>query len=126
MKRLKKEFITFISRGNVMELAVGIIIGGAFGTIVSSLVDDILMPVVGIIFGGHDLSSLSHTIGNSTIAYGMFLQSIVNFLIIALTIFMMITIINRINRKKESEAPPAPSEEIVLLSEIRDLLKKKD
>ena len=123
------EFKEFIARGNVLDLAVGIIIGGAFGAIVSSLVDNIIMPFVGILLGGIDFSSLSLTIGDAELLYGGFIQSIVDFLIIAFAIFMFIRIINSF-RKKEEEAVEEEKEEEIdeqtqLLIEIRDLLKKR-
>lgn len=124
-----KEFKEFISRGNVIDLAVGVIIGGAFGKIVTSLVDDIIMPIIGIIIGGLDFSQLSVSVGEATIAYGAFIQSIVDFFIIALCIFLIIKLINRFRKKKEApvEEPkePEPSREELLLAEIRDLLKNK-
>ena len=135
--KLVKEFKAFISRGNVIDLAVGVIIGGAFGKIVSSFVNDIVMPVIGIIIGGVDFSSLSVTVGaklvdgemqgGSTITYGMFIQNIIDFLIIALCVFLFIKLINSFKKKKEEApaAPPAPSKEEQLLTEIRDLLKEK-
>ncbi len=121
-----KEFKEFISKGNVIDLAVGIIIGGAFGKIVSSFVGDIIMPVIGMIFGGISFSGLSVAIGDSTLNYGLFIQAIVDFLIIALVIFFMIKLINKMRRKKaeEPKAPPAPPRDEVLLEEIRDLLKE--
>ncbi len=121
-----KEFKTFVSKGNVMDLAVGIIIGSAFGKIVSSLVNDVIMPLIGIIVGGLDFASLSITVGEASIVYGAFIQSIVDFFIIALSIFFIVKLINRIRSKKESNKPaepPAPSNEELLLAEIRDLLK---
>ena len=124
-----KEFKAFAMKGNVIDLAVGVIIGGAFGKIVSSLVGDILMPVIGILTGGVDFSGLSATIGEAEIKYGMFIQNVFDFLIVALCIFLMIKGINRLNRKKEEKpaetTPPAPSNEEKLLTEIRDLLKQK-
>ena len=124
-----KEFKEFISRGNVIDLAVGVIIGGAFGKIVSSLVDDIIMPIIGIIIGGLDFSQLSVSVGEATIGYGSFIQNIVDFFIIALCIFLIIKLINRFRKKKEApvEEPkePEPSREELLLAEIRDLLKNK-
>ncbi len=122
-----KEFMTFISKGNVIDLAVGVIIGGAFGKIVSSLVDDIIMPLVGIIIGGIDFSALTLTIGDAKLAYGMFIQNIIDFLIVAACIFVFIKLINKFKRKKEEEPaePPKKDEQIILLEEIRDLLKKK-
>lgn len=125
-----KEFKAFISKGNVIDLAVGIIIGGAFGKIVASLVNDVIMPVIGIILGGLDFSTLSAKVGEATIAYGSFIQSIVDFFIIALCVFLIIKLINKLRRTKEEESkkvpePPAPSKEELLLTEIRDLLKNK-
>ncbi len=123
------EFKEFISRGNVMDLAVGVIIGGAFGKIVTSLVDNILMPLIGMIIGGHDFSSLSATVGTATIQYGLFIQNIIDFLIVAFCIFLIVKGINKLSnlKKKEEVAAEAPAkkEEVVLLEEIRDLLKKQ-
>lgn len=122
-----KEFRDFAMRGNVVDMAVGVIIGGAFGKIVSSLVDDVIMPLVGVLTGGIDFTGLKATIGNANITYGNFIQNVVDFLIIAFCIFMMIKGLNKISKKKEEApvAPPAPSKEEVLLTEIRDLLKEK-
>lgn len=122
-----KEFKDFISKGNIFDMAVGVIIGGAFGKIVSSLVDDIIMPLVGIIIGGIDFSALTLTIGDAKLAYGMFIQNIIDFLIVAACIFVFIKLINKFKRKKEEEPaePPKKDEQIILLEEIRDLLKKK-
>ena len=122
------EFKSFISKGNVVDMAIGVIIGGAFGKIVTSLVNDILMPLIGTILGGLDFSSLSIKIKDSTIAYGAFIQAIVDFLIIASCIFIMVKIISGFQRKVEKEEKkeePKKSDEVVLLEEIRDLLKKK-
>ena len=123
------EFKTFISRGNVVDLAVGVIIGGAFGKIVSSLVNDIVMPLIGILLGGADLSALTVKIGDAQIAYGSFLQNIIDFLIIGASIFIFVKLINSLNRKKKAEEEPAaPQKEdpqVVLLREIRDELKAK-
>ncbi|MBR5102623.1 MAG: large conductance mechanosensitive channel protein MscL [Muribaculaceae bacterium] len=122
-----KEFKEFAMKGNVMDMAVGVVIGGAFGKIVSSLVDDVIMPLVGMITGGTDFNSLTATVGKATLNYGTFIQNIVDFLIIAFSIFMVIKFMNKLNRKKE-EAPapaPEPSNEEKLLGEIRDLLKDK-
>jgi len=123
-----KEFKEFISRGNVLDLAVGVIIGGAFNKIVSSLVDNILMPLIGLIIGGIDFSSLSFKIKDATIAYGLFIQNIVDFLIVAFTIFMVIKAVNKLMRKKEKkeEAPKGPSEEVLLLTEIKNELVKQN
>jgi large conductance mechanosensitive channel len=123
-----KEFREFISRGNVIDLAVAVIIGAAFTAIINSLVDDIIMPFIGVLLGGVDFSSLSINVGEATIAYGNFIQAIINFLLIALVLFFVVRTINRISaqKKKEEEAAPAkPSEEEKLLAEIRDLLRQQ-
>lgn len=126
-----KEFKEFISRGNVLDLAVGVIIGGAFGKIVTSLVDDIIMPFIGLIIGGLDFSGLSIVIGKATIKYGMFIQNVVNLLIIAFSVFMIVKAVNKVRRikpeeKEEEPVVEAPSKEEALLAEIRDLLKAKN
>jgi large conductance mechanosensitive channel len=118
-----KEFKAFISRGNVIDLAVGVIIGGAFGKIVSSLVGDVIMPAIGILSGGVKFTELAFTIGDESIKYGQFIQSVVDFLIIALTIFLFVKLINKL-RKPKAEAPKMPPREEQLLEEIRDLLKE--
>jgi large conductance mechanosensitive channel len=118
-----KEFREFAVKGNVVDLAVGVIIGGAFGKIVSSLVEDLVMPLIGTLMGGLNFSSLGFKIGEATIRYGKFLQTCLDFLIIAWAIFLMVKVINRFRR--ENEAPAAPPRQEVLLEEIRDLLKKK-
>ncbi len=120
------EFKKFISRGNVVDMAVGVIIGGAFGKIVTSLVNDILMPLIGTILGGLNFNNLTIQINDATIAYGTFIQSIVDFLIIAFCIFMMIKIFEKFKHKEEQpDVPAKKSDEVLLLEEIRDLLKKK-
>lgn len=119
------EFRTFISRGNVIDMAVGVIVGGAFGKIVTSLVNDILTPLIGILLGGLDFSNLSITIKDANIAYGSFLQSIIDFLIIALCIFMMVKLFARLKKEEKKENEVEKSEETILLTEIRDLLKKQ-
>lgn len=124
-----KEFKEFINRGNVVDLAVGVIIGGAFGKIVTSLVNDLLMPIIGIVIGGIDFSNLSITYKDSQIAYGAFLQNIIDFLIIAVSIFFFVKLLNKITKKKEEVKEEAKeevvkSEEVILLEQIRDLLKK--
>ena len=128
---LVKEFKEFAMKGNVMDMAVGVIIGGAFGKIVSSLVDDVLMPLVGMVTGNVDFTALAVQIGEgegaAVLKYGMFIQNVVDFLIVALCIFFMLKGINKLNRKKEEpepEAPAEPSDEVKLLTEIRDALKK--
>lgn len=121
-----KEFKEFISKGNVIDLAVGVIIGGAFSKIVSSLVNDIVMPLIGIVIGGINLTNLTLKLGDATVNYGVFLQNILDFLIVALCIFIFVKIINKFNRKKETPpAPPKKDDKTILLEEIRDLLKKK-
>jgi large conductance mechanosensitive channel len=127
--KILKEFKEFAVKGNVIDLAVAVIIGGAFGKIVNSLVADVVMPVVGIIIGGVDFSSLTLGLrGDAVLPYGRFLQSVVDFLIIGWVIFLAIKAINRFKSKQEEkeaeEKPKEPSEEVKLLSEIRDLLKK--
>lgn len=121
------EFKKFISKGNVVDMAVGVIIGGAFGKIVTSLVNDIITPAIGIIIGGLNFSNLSIQIGEAKIMYGNFIQTVIDFLIIAICIFSVIRIFERVkNRnKKEEPAPEAPkkSAEVLLLEEIRDLMK---
>lgn len=126
MKGFIKEFKEFISRGNVIDLAVAVVIGGSFTKIVNSLVNDIIMPIIGVIIGGINFEHLMITVGTAEIKYGMFIQAIVNFLLIAFVIFSIIKAINTFNKKKEDapEEPAKPSEDIVLLTEIRDLLKK--
>lgn len=127
VRNLTKEFKEFISRGNVVDLAVGVVIGGAFGKIVSSLVSDIIMPLIGILLGGADLSALAFNIGDARIAYGSFLQNIIDFLIIGASIFLFVKLINSFNRKKQTEeAKPEKKEDpqLVILKEIRDELKK--
>ncbi len=134
-KNIKKEadeFKKFISRGSVVDMAIGVIIGGAFGKIVSSLVNDIIMPLVGVVLGGLDFSSLSIKVGDASIKYGSFIQSVVDFLIIALCIFTMLQILNSLKDKadkklghKKEEENPKKDEQIILLEEIRDLLKNQ-
>ena len=128
-KKLFTEFKEFISRGNVVDLAVGVVIGSAFSKIVSSMVDDIIMPIVGVIIGGYDFSTLSISIGSANIKYGLFIQNIINFLIIGFFVFLLAKLLNAIfNRKKEevsvAKVEPKKSDEVLLLEEIRDLLKK--
>jgi len=129
MKKVFKEFKTFIERGNVLDLAVGVVIGAAFGKIVTSLVDDIIMPIIGIIIGGIDFSGLTLTIGDAVIKYGLFIQNIINFLIVAFCIFIIVKAINKLTNKKEdnkANETPKKKEEVVLLEEIRNLLKKQN
>lgn len=130
MKKFINEFKEFAFRGNVLDLAVGVVIGAAFTTIVTSLVEDIIMPLVGMLTGGNDISDLSIKIGTANLAYGSFLQAVVNFLIIALVVFMFIKIINTASAKfkreegielEEVEVPVAEQ----YLKDIRDLLAKE-
>lgn len=128
-----KEFKEFIARGNVMDLAVGVIIGAAFGKIVTSLVNDVLMPLLGLILGGIDFTGLSITVGDAKLMYGNFLQSTIDFLIVAFCIFLMVKAVNKFmdKAKKDSvdenveDIEKEVNKEIELLEEIRDLLKKK-
>ena len=139
--RLLNEFKAFAMRGNVLDMAVGVIIGGAFGKIVTSLVNDIFMPLIGLATGGMDFTNLFFALdgnryetlaaakeaGASVFAYGQFIQNIVDFLLVALCVFMVIKAVNRFKKKEEEApaAPPAPSKEETLLTEIRDILKNK-
>ncbi len=122
-----EEFKNFAMKGNVIDMAVGVIIGGAFGKIVTSLVNDILTPAIGLLLGGVDFKNLAWVVGEATIAYGNFIQNIVDFVIIALSIFLFIKLLSKFSRKKEepkTEEPPKKADDILLLEEIRDLLKK--
>lgn len=128
-----KEFKEFISKGNVVDLAVGVIIGGAFGKIVTSLVNDIIMPLIGVIIGGINFTNLSIKIGESVIAYGSFIQNIIDFLIIAACIFVFVKFVNKLTSLNKVEVKEEPkkeetkvAEDIKLLTEIRDLLKKQN
>ena len=131
---MMKEFKEFAMRGNVMDMAIGIIIGGAFGKIVSSFVSDVIMPPIGMLLGGVDFSNLAITLKEGTegvepvlIKYGVFINTTIDFIIIAFAIFMVIKALNSMKKKEEEKpaAPPAPSKEEVLLAEIRDELRKK-
>lgn len=124
MTSLLKEFRDFAMKGNVLDLAVGVVIGSAFGKIVSSLVSDILMPVIGLILGKVDFSTLAVTIGSSRIAYGMFLQSVVDFVIVAFCIFMLIKQANRFKKPAPAPILETPAD-IRLLTEIRDALRSR-
>lgn len=139
--KILQEFKQFAMRGNVIDMAVGVVIGGAFGKIVTSVVGDLIMPAVGCLIGGMNFSDLKITLKDAvmegdnvvspavTLNYGNFIQVTIDFLIVAMAIFLLIKAINSLNRKKKDEAapaaPPAPSKEEVLLTEIRDLLKEK-
>lgn len=125
-----QEFKKFAVKGNVMDMAVGVIIGAAFGKIVSSFVNDIIMPPIGVLLGGIDFSNLSITLKKAstdaeaiTLNYGIFVNTIIDFIIIAFAVFIMVKQINKL-KKKEAEKPKEPSEDILLLREIRDSLKK--
>lgn len=126
-----KEFRDFINRGNVMDLAVAVVIGAAFTAIVNSLVKDIITPILGILLGGIDFSGLSITVGQAVITYGNFIQAIINFLLVAWVVFLVVRSINQLQRRFErvqEETPPPPPEppaEVKLLTEIRDLLKER-
>ena len=130
---LVQEFSDFIARGNVIELAVGVIIGGAFGKIVSSLVDDILMPILGVLLNGIDFSGLSLQIKDAQINYGLFLQNVVDFLIVAICIFFIVKAVNKFMRANQAKCAPTPKpkgpnieeKQLKLLEEIRDSLAKK-
>jgi len=121
------EFKTFIARGNVMDMAVGVIIGGAFSNITTSLINDIIMPVLGIVTSSVSFAELTLNIGPAVITYGNFIQAVLNFLIMALVVFCLVKAMNSFHKKKEEAPPPppAPSAEETLLTEIRDLLKEK-
>ena len=127
MGKITKEFKDFIMRGNVIDMAVGVIIGGAFSAITTSLINDIIMPLLGIFTGSISFAELSFTVNGAVIAYGNFIQAVLNFLVMAFVVFCLVKAINRFHRKKEEAppAPPEPSAEEKLLTEIRDLLKEK-
>lgn len=126
MKKFFKEFKEFALKGNMIDLAIGMIIATAFNAMVKSLVDDVMMPMLGILIGGHDISSLTFGLGTAQIKYGSLLQTCINFVIIALSLFVMVKVMNKLKRSKpaEEEAPaePVKSEEVLLLEEIRDAL----
>lgn len=128
--KIAKEFKEFIMRGNVMDLAIGVVIGGAFKAIIDSLVADVIMPLIGMITGKIDIASLSVTVGDAELKYGNFIQQIINFLIIAFVIFMVVKAINtaheKLAKKKEEEEEEAAATTEDLLTEIRDLLKEKN
>ncbi len=130
MKKFFDEFKTFIAKGNVMTMAVGIIIGAAFTAIINSLVADIITPLIGIIIGGVNFTGIAVTVGSASLLVGNFIQAIINFLLTAFCLFLVVKFVNKLSemgKKKEEEAPAAPaepSEDILLLREIRDSLKK--
>jgi large conductance mechanosensitive channel len=122
-----EEFKAFAMRGNVVDMAVGIVIGGAFGAIVNSLVGDVITPAIGLVTGGVDFSGLAYMIGDANLAYGKFIQSVFSFVIVAFSLFMLIKGMNRLRKTEEEKPslPPEPSEEVKLLREIRDSLAKR-
>ncbi len=122
-----KEFKEFISKGNVLDLAIGVIVGGAFGKIVSSLVSDILMPLLGIVTGGIDFTKFSLALGDASINYGVFIQNVLDFIIVAFCIFLIVKLTNKFKKKEEKKEikKEIKSEEVMLLTEIRDSLKKR-
>ncbi len=133
-----KEFKAFAMRGNVIDLAVGVVIGGAFGKIVTSLVNDVIMPPIGLLTGGVDFADKkwvlkaadntdpAHKVAEVAVSYGVFINTLIQFLIVAFAIFLLVKAINRLRRKQEEAAPPAaPPADVVLLTEIRDLLKDR-
>ena len=126
MKNVIKEFKAFIERGSVIDLAVGVVIGGAFSSIVTSLVNDIIMPLIGIIIGGIDFTGLSFKVGSAYVKYANFIQNVINFLIIAFALFLLVKGINKLSHKEEPKKEESKkSDEVILLEEIRDVLKKK-
>ena len=126
MKNVIKEFKAFIERGSVIDLAVGVVIGGAFSSIVTSLVNDIIMPLIGIIIEGIDFTGLSFKVGSAYVKYGNFIQNVINFLIIAFALFLLVKGINKLSHKEEPKKEESKkSDEVILLEEIRDVLKKK-
>lgn len=127
--KIIEEFKEFAVKGNVIDLAVAVVIGGAFGKIVTSLVDNIIMPLVGALSGGVDFSSYSVEVGDAAVTYGVFIQAVVNFLIIAVAIFIVVKMVNKAekmgkHKEEKPEVPKEPSEEVKLLQEIRDSLRK--
>ena len=130
MKKIIGEFKEFIARGNVVDLAVGVIIGSAFGKIVTSLVNDILMPIIGVILGGVNFTNLTLKFKDATISYGNFIQNVIDFFIVAFCIFMFVKTINLLTRRKkkvdEEKVEKTKSDEVILLEEIRDLLKNNN
>ena len=130
MKKILEEFKEFIARGNVIDLAVGVIVGSAFGKIVTSLVNDILMPIIGVILGGINFTNLTIKFKDATIYYGNFIQNVIDFLIVAFCIFKFVNAItHKTKKQEEKKEAPKKNDEVILLEEIRDLLKnnkKKD
>ena len=129
MKSFIEEFKAFAMKGNVLDLAVAVVIGGAFGKIVSSLVADIVTPLIGLLMGGVNFSGMSYTLGDAVVTYGVFVQSVIDFIIVAFAIFMVVKGINKaqaavVKKEEAAEAPKGPSEEVKLLMEIRDALRR--
>lgn len=130
MKSFVNEFKAFAMKGNVIDLAVAVVIGAAFGKIVSSLVDNIITPIIGLLMGGVDFSGLAHTVGDAQITYGVFIQSVIDFVIVAFVIFLVVKAINKAQDAMDGEEevaedkPAEPSEEVKLLREIRDGLRR--
>ena len=127
MKKFIEEFKSFAIRGNVLDMAVGVIIGGAFTSIVNSLVTDVFTPVIGKLTGGIDFSAIAINLGgDAKIMVGNFLNAVISFVIVAFCVFLLVKAINKFTKKKEAEAPaPDPSADVVLLTELRDILKEK-
>lgn len=133
MKKTTQEFKDFIMRGNILDMAIGVVMGGAFGKIVTSLVDNLLMPLVGIVSGGVDIADLSWKVGKATFGYGLFLQNIIDFLIIAACMFSVVKAMAKFSsmtkkqeEEKAEEAVPEVSDEVKLLTEIKDLLAEQN
>ncbi len=128
MKKFLSEFKEFAMRGNVMDLAVGVIVGGAFSNITNSLINDVIMPFIGLFVGETTFANLYFYIGDAQIMIGNFIQAVFNFVVLAFVVFCLVKILNKLRRKKEEEpapaVPPEPSAEEKLLTEIRDLLKE--
>jgi large conductance mechanosensitive channel len=127
--KMVDEFKAFAMKGNVLDLAVAVVIGGAFGKIVSSLVADIITPLIGLLMGGVNFSGLSYTLGDAVVTYGVFVQSVIDFVIVAFAIFMVVKGINKaqekvVKKEEAVEAPKGPSEDILLLREIRDAVRR--
>ena len=127
MKKFLQEFKTFAMRGNVMDLAVGVIVGGAFSSITNSLINDIIMPIVGIFVSQASFADLTLSVGGAVITYGNFIQAVLNFVILAFVVFCMVKAVNRVahTQKKEEAPPPAPSPEEKLLTAIRVVVKAR-
>ncbi|WP_348664918.1 large conductance mechanosensitive channel protein MscL [Dubosiella newyorkensis] len=127
MKKTMNEFKEFIAKGNVFSMAVGVVMGGAFTAIVNAIVEQLITPLIGLIMGGVDFSNLAFKVGEASFGYGAFIQAVVNFLIVALTMFFFVKAFAKFQKKEEvkEEVEELPSEEVVLLQQIRDLLCEK-